>query len=220
MVKVKSDATPDYRRGFTSFRDGSFSSPKATATFCAMPAPERRATDLGTTIAGVRFPFCAMNASGAAASTASELRALARSATGAIVLKSATVHPFVHPEYRSLHNPGFDKLVPLVRELVEIAACPVIASIVQERADANGFDVGFSESHRLGDRAGVFADPAAVARGVGIARVQRLCQRSGEFDIGAGQLLPAVTNRFCGLVEASHQIANFLSAGIGFRKLG
>jgi dihydroorotate dehydrogenase (fumarate) len=103
-----------------------------------MPAPERRAIDLGTTIAGVRFPFCAMNASGAASSTASELRALARSATGAIVLKSATVHPLVHPEYRTLHNPGFDKLVPLVRELVGIAACPVIASIAGATADEYG----------------------------------------------------------------------------------
>ena len=138
MVKVKSDATPDYRRGFTSFRDGSFSSPKATATFVAMPAPERRRIDLGATIAGVRLPFCAMNASGAASSTASELRALARSATGAIVMKSATVHPFVHPEYRSLHNPGFDKLVPLVRELAEIASCPVIASIAGATVDEYG----------------------------------------------------------------------------------
>src|SRR5438094_446295 len=38
---------------------------------------ERRPTDLGTTIAGIRFPFCAMNAAGAWSSTASELRALA-----------------------------------------------------------------------------------------------------------------------------------------------
>jgi dihydroorotate dehydrogenase (fumarate) len=101
-------------------------------------APERRAIDLGTTIADVRFPFCAMNASGAASSTASELRALARSATGAIVLKTATVHPFVHPEYRSLHNPGFAKLVPLVRELVGIASCPVVASIAGATADEYG----------------------------------------------------------------------------------
>ena len=78
---------------------------------------ERRAVDLGTTVAGVRFPFAAMNASGAWSSTASELRALARSPTGAIVLKTATLHPFVHPQYRSLHNPGYDRLLPLVGEL-------------------------------------------------------------------------------------------------------
>jgi len=90
---------------------------------------ERRPIDLGTTIAGIRFPFCAMNAAGAWSSTASELRALARSATGAIVLKTATWHPFVHPGYRSLHNPGYDKLLPLVRELAAQARCPVVASI-------------------------------------------------------------------------------------------
>lgn len=103
-----------------------------------MTAPERRAIDLGTTVAGVRLPFCAMNASGTAASTGAELRALARSGAGAIVLKSATVHPLVHPEYRSLHNPGFDKLVPLVRELAAIAPCPVVASVAGATADEYG----------------------------------------------------------------------------------
>jgi len=96
---------------------------------------ERHPTDLGTTIAGIRFPFCAMNAAGARSSTAGELRALARSATGAIVLKTATLHPFIHPQYRSLHNPGYDKLVPLVRELAAQAPCPVVASIAGTTAD-------------------------------------------------------------------------------------
>src|SRR3989442_13644819 len=96
---------------------------------------ERRPTDLGTTIAGIRFPFCAMNGAGAWSSTASELRALARSATGAIVLKTATWHPFVHPAYRSLHNPGHDKLLPLVGELAAQAPCPVVASIAGVTAD-------------------------------------------------------------------------------------
>src|SRR6266566_3209272 len=90
---------------------------------------ERRPIDLGTTIAGIRFPFCAMNAAGTWSSTAGELRALARSATGAIVLRTATLHPFIHPAYRSLQNPGYDKLVPLVRELAAQAPCPVVASI-------------------------------------------------------------------------------------------
>jgi len=73
--------------------------------------------DLGATLAGVRLPFCAMNASGARSGTAAELRGLAGSAAGAVVLKTVTVHPFVHPEYRSLHNPGYDRLLPLVGEL-------------------------------------------------------------------------------------------------------
>src|SRR2546428_13435300 len=95
---------------------------------------ERRPIDLGTTIAGIRFPFCAMNAAGAWSSTASELRALARSATGAIVLKTATPHPFVHPAYRPLQNPAYDKLLPLVRELPPQAPCPVAASIAATTA--------------------------------------------------------------------------------------
>jgi dihydroorotate dehydrogenase (fumarate) len=96
---------------------------------------QRHAIDLGTTIAGVRFPFCAMNAAGARSATAGELRALARSETGAIVLKTATLHPFVHPEYRTLHNPGYDKLLPLVGELAAGAPCPIIASIAGATAD-------------------------------------------------------------------------------------
>ena len=96
---------------------------------------ERRPIDLGTTIAGIRFPFCAMNAAGTWSSTAGELRALARSATGAIVLRTVTLHPFIHPGYRSLHNPGYDKLVPLVRELAAQAPCPVVASIAGTTAD-------------------------------------------------------------------------------------
>lgn len=96
---------------------------------------EPRGVDLGTTLAGVRLPFSAMNASGARSSTAAELRDLARSATGAIVIKTATVHPFVHPEYRALHNPGFDKLLPLVRELAAEGTRPVIPSIAGATAD-------------------------------------------------------------------------------------
>jgi dihydroorotate dehydrogenase len=96
---------------------------------------ERRPIDLGTSVGGVRLPFSAMNASGVWSATAGELRALARSATGAIVLKTATLHPFVHPQYRSLHNPGYDRLVPLVRELAAQASCPIIASVAGATAD-------------------------------------------------------------------------------------
>jgi dihydroorotate dehydrogenase (fumarate) len=85
-------------------------------------------TDLSATVAGVSFPFCAMNASGTAV-TMAEVRALLGSGTGAIVLKTATAHPFVHPEFRSLHNEGFDKLLPVVREIVALGSQPIIASV-------------------------------------------------------------------------------------------
>jgi dihydroorotate dehydrogenase len=49
--------------------------------------------DLSVSIAGVRFPSCFMNASGALCVTREELLALGRSRAGAIVTKSMTVEP-------------------------------------------------------------------------------------------------------------------------------
>jgi dihydroorotate dehydrogenase len=103
----------------------------------SQPAETLRALGFATVVAGVRLPFCVMNASGSAA-TAAEVRALRRSRTGAIVLKTATVHPFVHPGFRSLHNPGFDKLVPLVRELAAEGERPVVASVAGASAAEMG----------------------------------------------------------------------------------
>ena len=85
-------------------------------------------TELGTTVAGVRLPFPAMNAPGTWPS-ARDLRELAASPSGALVLRTVTSHPFVHPQFRTLHNPGFDKLIPLVREVVAAGDKPVVASI-------------------------------------------------------------------------------------------
>jgi dihydroorotate dehydrogenase len=83
---------------------------------------------LGAVVGGVTLPFSAMNAAGSVTAM-DDLRALARSRTGAVVLRTATVHPFVHPEFRTLQNPGFDKLAPVVRELVASGAAPVVASV-------------------------------------------------------------------------------------------
>jgi len=90
--------------------------------------------DLGATLAGVHLPFCAMNASGARSGTAAELRGLATSEAGAVVLRTTTVHPFVHPQYRALHNPGYDRLLPLVGELAakERVVVPSIAGATQD----------------------------------------------------------------------------------------
>lgn len=49
--------------------------------------------DLSTTIAGVRFPSCFMNAAGARCVTRDELDALGRSSSAAIVTKSMTLAP-------------------------------------------------------------------------------------------------------------------------------
>jgi dihydroorotate dehydrogenase len=101
-----------------------------------MSAP--RPLDLGTTVAGVRLPFAAMNAAGVRATTSAELRELAGSATGAIVLHPTTVHPFVHPSYRSLQNPGAGAIVPLVRELAALGERPVIGSVAGSSAEEYG----------------------------------------------------------------------------------
>ncbi len=94
-----------------------------------MSDPHETARVLGraAVVSGVRLPFAAMNESGFA-QNADDLRRLRRSGTGAIVLMPATVHPFVHPGFRELHNPGFDKLLPLVHEL-SADERPVVASL-------------------------------------------------------------------------------------------
>jgi len=97
-----------------------------------------RLTDLGATIAGAHLSFCAMNAPEALAFP-HDLRPLVTSRTGAIVLRTATVHPFLHPEFRSLHNPGHDKVVPLVRELVATGGPPVVASIAGASIEEDAF---------------------------------------------------------------------------------
>ena len=94
--------------------------------------------DLSTSVLGVRLALPVMNAAGVYG-TPRELAALLDSATGAIALPPATIHPFVHAEFRSLHNPGYDKLLPLTRELAgRPAARPVIASIAGGTAEEYG----------------------------------------------------------------------------------
>lgn len=100
-------------------------------------ADTARAVELAAVVTGVRLPFCVMNAAGFV-TTAADVRAVARSRSGAVVLMTATVHPFVHPGFRALHNPGFDKLLPLVRDLVVTNERPVIASITGASIDELG----------------------------------------------------------------------------------
>lgn len=85
-------------------------------------------------IGGVALPFCAMNASGVWSTTADELVQLAKSAAGAVVLHSTTVHPFLHPEFRSLHNPGYDRYILLLGELAAYGK-PLVASIAGASPD-------------------------------------------------------------------------------------
>ena len=98
-------------------------------------------TDLSTTIAGVRFPSCFMNAAGALCVTREELVALGRSGSGAIVTKSMTVEPRQgNPEPRyhgfpggsinsmGLPNLGYKAYAELIPDLKRFGK-PVIASV-------------------------------------------------------------------------------------------
>ena len=97
--------------------------------------------DLSTTIAGVRFPRCLMNASGALCVTREELEALGRSRAGAIVTKSMTLEARrgnPEPRYYSfpsgsinsmgLPNLGYHAYAELIPELRKFGK-PVVASV-------------------------------------------------------------------------------------------
>jgi dihydroorotate dehydrogenase len=75
-----------------------------------------------------------MNASGVGSTTARDLLALAESASGAVVFRPTTVHPFLHPEFRTLHNPGYDRYLPLVGEIKAFGK-PIIGSVAGATAD-------------------------------------------------------------------------------------
>jgi dihydroorotate dehydrogenase (fumarate) len=98
-------------------------------------------SDLSTTIAGVKFPACFMNASGALCVTREELLALGRSRAGAIVTKSMTVEARQgnpSPRYygfpggsinsMGLPNLGCRAYAELIPELKRFGK-PVIASV-------------------------------------------------------------------------------------------
>ena len=85
--------------------------------------------DLTPTIAGIRFPFCLMNAAGARSTSREELLALAHSESGAVVTKSITPESFLDPgACCGLENPGHEYYVELLPELRR-ASKPVIASV-------------------------------------------------------------------------------------------
>lgn len=97
--------------------------------------------DLTTTIAGVKFPGCFMNASGALCVTRDELFALGRSRAGAIVTKSMTVEARQgnpSPRYygfpggsinsMGLPNLGYKVYAEMIPELKKFGK-PVIASV-------------------------------------------------------------------------------------------
>src|SRR5215475_11810773 len=81
------------------------------------------------TIAGIRLPFCLMNAAGALSTSREELLALAHSESGAVVTKSITPESFLDPGARcGIENPGATYYAEVLPEL-QRAGKPVIASV-------------------------------------------------------------------------------------------
>jgi dihydroorotate dehydrogenase (fumarate) len=125
-----------------------------------MPPPSATDPDLSATIAGIRFPLCLMNASGALCVTRKELEALGRSQSGAIVTKSMTLEPRAgNPEPRyypfaggsinsmGLPNLGYRAYAELIPAL-KVYGKPVIASVAGLGED------DFPEIARVISRAG------------------------------------------------------------------
>ena len=97
--------------------------------------------DLSTTVAGVRFPTCLMNAAGARCVTREELEQLGKSSAGAIVTKSMTPNPREGnpgPRYvgfdggsinsMGLPNLGYQAYAQLIPELRRFQK-PIVASV-------------------------------------------------------------------------------------------
>jgi dihydroorotate dehydrogenase (fumarate) len=84
---------------------------------------------LSTMLAGVHFPSCLMNASGAWSGTHDELRALAASATGAVVIKTTTTQARVEDvKGCGIENPGQPYYLAVLPELTP-AGKPIIGSV-------------------------------------------------------------------------------------------
>ncbi len=86
-------------------------------------------TVLSTTLAGLSFPSCLMNASGAWSGTHEELRELAALATGAVVIKTTTTQARVEEvQGCGIENPGQPYYLAVLAEL-RAAGKPVIGSV-------------------------------------------------------------------------------------------
>jgi dihydroorotate dehydrogenase (fumarate) len=86
-------------------------------------------TGLSTMLAGISFPSCVMNASGAWSGTHQELRELAVSATGAVVIKTTTTQARVEEvKGCGIENPGQDYYLAVLADLHAVGK-PIIGSV-------------------------------------------------------------------------------------------
>jgi len=96
------------------------------------------ANEVATALLGVPLVVPLMNAPGTIEGVR-EVEACVAVGPGALCLRPVTVQPFVHPQFRSLRNPGHDRLLPLVRQLAHLGAVPVVACVAGSTAEELGF---------------------------------------------------------------------------------
>jgi len=86
-------------------------------------------TGLSTLLAGISYPSCVMNASGAWSGTHQELRELAASATGAVVIKTTTTQARVEDvKGCGIENPGQSYYLAVLAEL-RATGKPIVGSV-------------------------------------------------------------------------------------------
>jgi dihydroorotate dehydrogenase (fumarate) len=130
-------------------------------------------TTLSMTLAGIHFPSCLMNASGAWSGTHSELRDLAASATGAVVIKTTTTEARVEEvKGCNIENPGQPYYLALLPEL-QAAAKPIIGSVA-------GFDI--AEYIAL---AQAYAEAGVPVVELNLSDPMVPCNRAGNCDLAA-----------------------------------
>jgi dihydroorotate dehydrogenase (fumarate) len=126
---------------------------------------------LSTTLAGIPFPSCLMNASGAWSGTHEELRALAVSATGAVVIKTTTTQARVEDvKGCGIENPGQPYYLAVLAEL-KATGKPIIGSVA-----------GFTTAEYVG-LAQAYAQAGVQVIELNLSDPSVPCNRSGACDL-------------------------------------
>jgi dihydroorotate dehydrogenase (fumarate) len=130
-------------------------------------------TGLSTTLAGLSFPSCLMNASGAWSGTHEELRELTASATGAVVIKTTTTRARVEEvQGCGIENPGQPYYLAVLAEL-KATGKPVIGSVA-----------GFTTAEYV-ELAQAYAQAGVQIVELNLSDPIVPCNRSGVCDLAA-----------------------------------
>ena len=128
-------------------------------------------TVLATRLAGISFPSCLLNASGAWSGTHQELRELAASATGAVVIKTTTTQARVEDvKGCGIENPGQSYYLAVLSDL-KATGKPIIGSVA-----------GFTTAEYV-ELAHAYAQAGVQAVELNLSDPIVPCNRSGTCDL-------------------------------------